>query len=128
LKLRIDPDNLPARVNFLTSTLLCVALAVLPGCASLEKFSPFRSRRPPRAERVHPAPERVGVIVLVNEDARFALIDTTSGLTPAPGTALKVIRGETEVAVLHCGPVQKRQFVVADIATGTPSRGDLVFR
>lgn len=107
--------------------LLLLALLVLPGCATLKKLWPFKSRTQ-RGERVHPAPERAGVIVLVNEEQRFVLIDTTTGTIPAAGTALKALRGEAEVAVLHAGEVQRRPFVIADIVTGQPARGDVVFR
>ncbi|MEQ1861497.1 MAG: hypothetical protein ABMA13_16365 [Chthoniobacteraceae bacterium] len=107
--------------------LLILALVALPGCTTLKRLWPFKNRTP-RAERVHPAPERVGVIVLVNEDSRFVLIDTTTGVIPASGTALKALRHEAEIAVLHAGEVQRRPFVVADIISGDPSRGDLVFR
>lgn len=87
---------------------------------------PFKA--PPRGERTHPAPERVGVIVLVNEEQRFVLIDTTTGVIPASGTALKALRSDAEVAVLHAGEVQRRPFVIADIVSGQPARGDVVFR
>jgi hypothetical protein len=106
--------------------LLVAVLLSTPGCATLKKLWP--GKRTPRAERTHPAPERVGVIVLVNEDARFVLIDTTTGIIPASGTALKVLRSDAEVAVLHAGAIQRRPFVVADIITGAPARGDAVFR
>jgi hypothetical protein len=113
-------------VKFFVRILVCVALVALPGCASLKKLSPFK--KPPRGERVHPAPERVGVIVLVNEEQRFVLIDTTTGVIPDAGTALKTFRKDVEVAVLHAGEVQRRPFVIADFVTGEPARGDVVFR
>lgn len=106
--------------------LVLVALLALPGCTTLKKMWPFKP--PPRGERVHPAPERVGVIVLVNEEQRFVLIDTTTGVVPGAGTALKAFRHEAEVAVLHAGEVQRRPFVIADFVTGQPARGDVVFR
>jgi len=108
--------------------LLVLALLALPGCATLKKLWPFKGRQTPRAERLHPAPERVGVIVLVNEEQRFVLIDTTTGGIPAPGTALKIFRNDTEIGVLHAGEVQRRPFVIADIITGAPARGDIAFR
>ncbi len=113
-------------VNHFARLLLLLALLALPGCMTLKKLWPFKPH--PRAERVHPEPERVGVIVLVNEEQRFVLIDTTTGVIPTAGTALKVLRNEADVAVLHAGAVQRRPFVIADFVTGQPARGDVVFR
>lgn len=106
---------------------LLLTLLALSSCSTLAKMWPFKSRTP-KAERVHPEPERVGVIVLVNEEQRFVLIDTTTGVIPTAGTALKAIRSEAEVAVLHAGEVQRRPFVIADFVSGQPARGDVVFR
>ena len=106
--------------------LLAVLVVALPGCATLKKL--LRIKTPPKAERTHPAPERAGVIVLVNEEQHFVLIDTTTGVIPTAGTALKAQREGADVAVLHAGEVQRRPFVIADIISGQPSRGDVVFR
>jgi hypothetical protein len=107
---------------------LCVGLLVVAGgCTTVKKMTPFKSHTP-RAELVHPAPERVGVIVLVNGETRFVLIDTSTGVIPDPGTALKALRQDAQVAVLKCGDVQRRPFVIADIVSGEPARGDVVFR
>lgn len=114
-------------MKLFTRLLSLVLILALPGCATLKKLLPHK-KRPPRAERLHPEPERVGVIVLVNEDQRFVLIDTTTGIIPSSGTALKAFRNESEIAVLHAGEVQRRPFVIADIITGDPVRGDIVFR
>jgi len=109
---------------------LLLALLFLPlctGCAVLQKILP--KRKPiPKAERAHPEPERVGVIMLVNEDAHFVLIDTTNGTIPTAGTALKVLRRDAEISVLQCGGIQRRPFVVADIVSGTPAKGDVVMQ
>jgi hypothetical protein len=114
-------------MRFARILLFAVLLVGLPGCVSLKKLWPFKPR-PPKGERTHPAPERVGVIVLVNEEQHFVLIDTTTGVIPTAGTALKAQRDGADAAVLHAGEVQRRPFVIADIVTGQPSRGDVVFR
>ena len=118
---------LPCAVVKLFLRLIFIALVLgASGCASLKKL--LHLKPAPRAERTHPAPERVGVIVLVNDDAHFVLIDTTTGVIPDSGTALKALRNDAEIAVLHSGAIQRRPFVIADIVSGAPARGDTVFR
>jgi hypothetical protein len=113
---------------FLRIALLFAIAVVFPSCSVLKKL---RKKEPaaPRAERVRPeAPQRMGKIVLVNAEDRFVLIDAAEGGIPNSGTALKVFRDSTEVAVLTMGSVQRRPFFVADIASGEPAAGDVVFR
>ena len=103
--------------------LLLATLVLTSACASL------RGRRePPRATRVHPEPVRVGTITLVNEDDRFAVVDVGSAGVPPAGTALKVFGDGVETAVLAVGDVRRRPFIVGDIVSGMPRKGDAVFR
>lgn len=133
--MRILVGRLKFRTPVLRSTpvkpLACALLLFVgitsSGCTVLAKMLSGR-KRVPRAERVHPAPERVGVVILVNETDHFALVDTTNGVVPEPGTALKVLRNGTEVGVLHSGEVRKRPFVVGDVVNGALQKGDEVFR
>jgi len=114
---------------FLRRFLLIVLLAAECGCAHGSKLWPFKSRTPPKATAVRGAhPERVGTILLVNEDERFALVDFGNGDVPDQGTALKVFGDGTETAVLAVGEVRHRPFVAADIVKGMPRKGDVVFR
>lgn len=78
-----------------------------------------------------PAPadphRRVGTITLVNEEARFVLID--GGVLPpaSAGAALKCFSNGTETGVLTVSPERKPPFIIADIVKGAPHRGDEVF-
>jgi hypothetical protein len=108
---------------------LCIALVFgASGCAAVASL--FKSKKKKDTTRVERAtvPERVGEIVLLNEDARFALIDLDTGNPPEAGTALKVMRQGVEVGVLALGDVRKRPFIVADIVSGEPKKGDVVYR
>jgi hypothetical protein len=113
---------------------LCVALAFAnSGCTALVYFGSMGSKKKGNKEdgvRVEKAtvPERVGEVVLFNEDARFVLIDLATGNPPESGTALKVMRGHEEVGVVTVGDVRRRPFVVADVVKGEPQKGDVVFR
>ena len=98
------------------------------GCALAANL--FKSRKPKDPTPVERAkvPERVGQIVLLNEEARFVLVDLDAAALPEAGTALKVVRDGVEVGILALGDVRRRPFIVADIVKGEPQKGDLVFR
>jgi hypothetical protein len=107
--------------------LLIAALATQVGCSSARKLWPFK--KPPKATRLRGAnPERVGTVILVNEEERFALVDFGTRDVPDEGAALKVFGEGTETAILAVGDVRKKPFVAADIVKGMPRKGDLVFK
>ena len=113
----------------LASVTLCLLLALgSSGCSFLAgALQPKKKKDDTRVERAT-VPERVGQIVLLNEDAKFVLVDLETGNPPAAGTALKVMRQGVDVAVLALGDVRRRPFIVADIVSGTPQKGDAVYR
>jgi hypothetical protein len=98
------------------------------GCATLKKIRLPWSREKPAPQPTAVRPHYVGTITLVNEDARFVLIDAGNSSVPPAGTALKTMSGETETGVVMVGDVRKRPFAVADIVRGTPKKGDGVFQ
>lgn len=108
---------------------LCIALvAGTSGCGLLARsMKPRKKKDDTRVERAT-VPERVGQIVLLNEEGKFVLVDLDAGSPPDAGTALKVMRQGVEVGVLALGDVRRRPFIVADIVSGTPQRGDVVYR
>ncbi len=113
----------------LASIGLCIALMLgTSGCAVVANL--FKSKKKKDGTRVERAtvPERVGEIVLLNEEAKFVLVDLDTGNPPDSGTALKVMRQGVEVAVLALGDVRRRPFIVADIVRGNPQKGDVVYR
>jgi hypothetical protein len=110
---------------------LCTVLVLgMPGCAPIEVGKLFKSKKKKDDTRVERAtvPERVGEIVLLNEEAKFVLVDLDRGIPPDSGTALKVMRQGVEVGVLALGDVRRRPFIVADIVRGNPQKGDVVYR
>src|SRR5688572_25446662 len=77
----------------LASIVLCLVLMLcMPGCAWVGHV--LKSRKKKDTTRVERAtvPERVGEIVLLNEEANFVLIDLDTASVPDAGTALKVMR------------------------------------
>lgn len=111
---------------------LCIALGLgTTGCTlvahALQPRDKKKKKDEPRVERAT-VPERVGEIVLLNQEAKFVLVDLNTGNVPPSGTALKVMRHGTEVGILALGDVRRRPFIVADIVSGEAQRGDVVYR
>jgi hypothetical protein len=80
---------------------------------------------------------RLGVVVMVDKDAGFALIDIGTAPAPAAGTPLKTFTLEKEgspkiveappaTAELTVSAFQKRPFLIADLKSGLPKMGDSV--
>ena len=67
-----------------------------------------------------------GKVALVNAEARFVLIDGGYSVSPEIGTSLKTYSGESETGTLTVSAERRRPFVIADIASGTPKKGDRV--
>ncbi len=102
----------------LLTAVLCGGL--LFGCAALRRQQPKTASTP--------VPLLVGTITLVNEEGRFALID--SGMNPSPeaGAVLKSRTAGAESGELKAGAIRKRPFAVADVIKGAPQVGDQVFQ
>lgn len=92
------------------------------GCATPGKFSRKKEPAPAR-----PQPPRViGTVALVNNDQKFVLVDIGSTTTPEQGLALQVMRNGEQAATLTTGAESKRPFILADIVSGAPEKGDTV--
>jgi hypothetical protein len=108
-------------------SVLLFLIAVLPACRGVGHLrSP--EKKAPRATVVRLPPERIGVITLVNEQDRFVLVDVGEKGVPPSGTALKSFREKVETSILTVGDVRRRPFIVGDIVTGAPQKGDEVFK
>ena len=111
-----------------TSLLLGTFLLAGAGCATMKKLRLLpQQTTEPQTKAPAPTPRRVGTVTLVNEADQFVLIDTATAHEPAAGTALKTFTGEMESGVVTVGSVSRRPFVVADIVSGAPHKGDAVF-
>jgi hypothetical protein len=114
--------------NFAIRLLLAAGLWTGAGCATMKKlhFLPQQTSKP-EEKAPAPTPRRVGTVTLVNEADHFVLIDTATAPAPETGTALKTFTGDVESGVVTVGSVARRPFVVADIVSGAPRKGDAVF-
>ena len=72
------------------------------------------------------APLAIGRVALVNVEERFALIEANLAQSPGLGTALRAYTGNAVSAELRATGVRRRPFLVADLVSGMPAKGDLV--
>jgi hypothetical protein len=101
---------------------------LLPGCARLQKMNPFHKKaRPPKAELAHPT-QVIGTIVLVSTEGAFVLIDTGIRPSPTVGATLQTRPEGVSTSQLRVTEVRKRPFIVADIVSGIPNKGDVVYQ
>ncbi len=105
----------PAALTFLLAAALCGA-----GCASHHP-----KHRVAKATAI-PPPINVGTVALVNEAGHFALIDNGTSAAPPTGATLKTYTDGVESGVLQSTEVRRHPFVIADIRSGLPRKGDRV--
>ena len=105
---------------------LVIVTSLLPGCALWHKF--HDKRRAAERERIPKPAQLIGTITLFNTDSAFALIDDGSRPSPSVGTMVQSRSADGSTAQLRVTEVRKRPFVVADIVSGTPHKGDEVFQ
>ena len=103
--------------------LLGVAALATNGCATNKRTAAAAAGRPTQSAPVL----LVGTIALVNADSGFVLIDQGQQASPTTGALLKTYSGPNESAVLVASDVRKRPFIIADIKSGTPQKGDRVY-
>ena len=83
-----------------------------------------RKAKPPQAQ----VPRLIGVVKTVNSEDRFVLIDATTFQGAEAGDLLVCIRDQKETANLRMSTLKNPPFLIADIASGTPSPGDRVLK
>ena len=83
-----------------------------------------RKAKPPQAQVLR----LIGVVKAVNREDRFVLIDATTFQGAKAGDLLVCIRDQKETANLRMSTLKNPPFLIADIASGTPSPDDRVFK
>jgi len=106
-----------------------VAIAVWTGALIFSGGLGCAQTRSTRALSL-PAPAYIGDVAVINFSSKFVLIDTSSGISPAVRDMELTVRNleGIETARLKVTPEGKRPFIAADIVSGTPSRGERVYR
>lgn len=107
----------------------CVALISCkwPG-EEIPRAVPIRFPKPTPPDGARRDPKKAGVILMVNTEGKFVVIDSGIWAPPVAGMALKCLRDGVETGVVAVGPERRGRHVVADIVTGTPRKGDQVFQ
>lgn len=82
-----------------------------------------RKHEPPRPQSI-----QLGRVALVDEAQHFALIETATVQAPAVGTVLRVYSGNAVAAEMRATAVRRRPFLVADLVSGQPGKGDVVMQ
>jgi len=121
-------------IRALPILLLVAGNGMQTGCALLKKkkqgeaaSTPIPVRKATKAPKPK-APLLVGTVTLVNVDSGFALIDGGTNPSPSPGAKLKCKSGSVESAELRVSEIRRQPFTIADIVSGTPNKGDLVYQ
>src|SRR5688572_27009669 len=120
----IDRAICQSRMRSTARLLLVLALAasLLPGCSRLW---PFKRKRPQVEQMAMP---QIGTITIVNPESSFVLIDSGYRMTPAVGDIVESRAPDGSTAQLRVTEIRKSPFVIADIVSGVPGKGDLVFQ
>ena len=120
---------------------MLVLLTAFSGCTLRLPWRNASKTARPRAELVRRAMElwrpRLGIVVIVDQAAGFALIDIGTAPAPSAGTPLKAFTLEKEAvpkpgdspaatAELVVSSFQRRPFLIADLRSGTPKIGDSI--
>lgn len=96
---------------------------VMSGFGIFSKIFP-KKKTPPKAE----AARAIGTIKLVNEEAGFVLIEATSFQEASAGGMLVSIMNQKESATLKVSEMRNPPFLIADIISGKPTKGDRVYK
>lgn len=94
----------------------------------IPKAVPIRFPKANTSDGTKGKPRAVGTILLVNAEAGFVLIDAHGWVLPEGGTALKCLRDGVDSGIVTVGSEKQGSHVIADIVTGNPKKGDMVFQ
>jgi hypothetical protein len=114
------------RTPFIALLMICL----FPGCAAWDRLFKHKKKSAaiPQSEKIPKPKQLIGTITLVNTDIAYALIDNGSQPSPAAGTKVECRSPDGTIAQLRVTEIRKRPFIVADIVSGTPHKGDEVYQ
>ena len=104
--------------------LLC-AVWLVAGCAHTKTSGPPVAKPPP-SPHVPPALRPVGRVALVNNEARFVVINFPPGAVPQAGQPLNVNHNGLKIGEVKVTGPQRDNDTVADLITGQAYVGDEV--
>lgn len=83
-----------------------------------------KKKAPPQAV----PPARIGTISFIDEENGFVLVDAETLAGALPGEPLVCIANQSETGMLRMSSLRNPPFIVADIISGKPRKGDLVYK
>lgn len=104
--------------------LVFLCAAALGGCSTIQRWL----GRKPKPKATPVVTLAVGTIAGVSTQPPFALVDAGTFATLGEGKKLLVLRHGFQVAELKTTGLRKHPFVVADVLSGEPRKGDQVYR
>lgn len=104
--------------------IVMLSAALIVGCASQKSQPPAKGPAPKPVVTADLRP--VGTVVLVNSEARFAVINFPTGSVPQNGQRLGVYHKGLKAADLKVSGPQQGNVTVGDILAGTPQPQDEV--
>ncbi len=103
--------------------LLCAA-CLLAGCAHSKPSGAASANR--ETPRVTPDLRPVGRVALVNNEARFVVVNFPPGVVPQPGQPMNVNHRGLKIGEVRITGPQRNTDTVADLVTGEAYVGDEV--
>lgn len=117
-------------VRLVLAVVLCSSLAACDWMKRepIPKATPIRFPKANISDGTKGKPRAVGIILLVNAEAGFVMIDAHGWVPPEAGTALKCLRDGVDSGIVNVGKEKQGSHIIADIVTGNPKKGDQVFQ
>lgn len=113
-------------IHIATVVVLCLAV---PSCAMIKKAIPKWPRKKDKDKKEAPdtAAHVIGAVEMVNPEQHFVLIRTQAGVALPAGTELTAMDSAGAISKLKLAPEKKGDFLTADIVSGNPRAGTVVF-
>lgn len=114
-------------MNRLCLLMLITLLLPQTGCVAVGNLL-RKKQKPSDTKPAAAKPVAVGIVELVNPDARFVIVHLNANSPLPEGTELTCASATGQTAKLKVTPERKNIFITADITSGTPQKGDVVLQ
>lgn len=107
-----------------------MACFALPSCSLIGKGMskmPWKKKKTPAAAKNEDVAHLIGTVAMVNPEQRFVLIRTQGKVPMSAGQELTVLDSSGAESKIKVSPEKKLDFLTADILSGNPSVGGMVF-
>lgn len=88
---------------------------------------PWKKKKKPEAVKIEDTPHIIGTVEMVNPEQRFVLVRTQGKIAMSAGQELTVVDSSGVESKIKVSPERKLDFLTADIVSGNPKAGGMVF-